>query len=69
MDDLELKPGESVWITVNNLSVKVWHADEGVSVTVYGLNEEESESIAETFALFSEGPHPLEQIVNSLEVP
>jgi len=53
--DYELEEGASVWITVNNLSVNVAWKDEGVSVSVYPLDNESDPSITETWALFSEG--------------
>ena len=39
-NEITLPPGETIWITVNNLSVYVKHEDEGVIVDVYGLGAE-----------------------------
>jgi hypothetical protein len=44
----------SCWITVGNLSVYVKKDDEGVSVDIYPLRDENSDLIAGTYALFSE---------------
>lgn len=48
----EIRNDESVWITVGDKSVHVKHGDDGVSVTIYPLGEEEEDSIAETWAEF-----------------
>lgn len=46
---------ESVWITVNDISVYVKRTDEGVAVDLYPLNDEASDPpLASTWALFSE---------------
>lgn len=52
--ETKLEPGSHVWITVNNLSVHVKHGEEGVSVTIYPLDREMSDSIAETWVTFDE---------------
>jgi hypothetical protein len=52
--DYILKEGESVWITVGNASVNVEHGSEGVGVTLYPLHQETNDSVAETWAVWSE---------------
>ena len=47
--------GDSAWITVGNLSVFIRKVSTGVMLDVYPLGDENSESIASTHALFSEG--------------
>lgn len=44
----------SCWITVNNLSVYIVKADEGVSVDIYPLGDETGETLGSTWALYSE---------------
>jgi len=44
-----------VWITVRNLSVYIRQADEGVSVDIYPLHREVEDSIAGTWALYTDG--------------
>lgn len=44
----------SCWIMVGNLSVYVKKETEGVAVDIYPLNDENSDSLAATYALFSE---------------
>ena len=46
--------GDSVWITVGNISVNVRRTDEGVVVDLYPLHQEMDESVASTYAFFSE---------------
>lgn len=47
--------GERCYITVNNLTVHVKKDDEGVAIDVWPLHDENDESIASTWALYSEG--------------
>ena len=42
------------WITVNNLSVLIKRTGEGVVIDVYPLNDEMSNAIASTWALFAD---------------
>lgn len=49
------KSVESVWVTVNNLSVYIKRTDEGVVVDIFPLNREDGESLASTYAFDSEG--------------
>ena len=50
-----LKAGEeSVWITVNNISVHIKRGDEGVSVCLYPVDKEDSEALVETYATYAE---------------
>jgi len=44
----------SVWITVGDISVYVMRTDEGVVVDLYPLDNENDESLASTYAFFSE---------------
>jgi len=46
----------SVWITVENLSVYVHKTDEGVVVDILPRGDEMSESIASTYAFWTEVP-------------
>jgi len=53
--DYYLKDNEnSVWITVGDISVYVVRTDEGVVVDLYPLDNENAESLASTYAFFSE---------------
>jgi len=45
---------DSVWITVNNISVCIIRWEEGVSVRLYPLNSEDEDCIAETSATWGE---------------
>lgn len=47
---------EAVWVTVDNLSAHLRRTDEGLSMSIYPLGQKDSESLAETFAFFNEGP-------------
>lgn len=54
-DGYALAPGDSsTWITIGNLSVYVRRTDEGASVSIYPAGDEGGESLAETYAHFSE---------------
>ena len=46
---------ESVWITVDTVSVYIKRQDEGVSVYLYPTGHEDEDSIGETYALYDEG--------------
>jgi len=50
----------SVWITIGNISVYLRRADEGVAVDLYPLGHELHDSLAGTWALFSESEESLE---------
>ena len=47
--------GDSVWVTVKNLSVRIAKTDEGVVVDIYPLKQENDEPITTTYAYFREG--------------
>ena len=46
---------DSVWITVNNVSVNIVRREDGVSVALYPLHQETNDCIAETWATWGEG--------------
>jgi hypothetical protein len=46
---------DSCWITVHNLSIYIRPTDEGVAVDIFPLGKEAEESVAGTWALYSEG--------------
>lgn len=46
---------ESVWITVDTLSVYVCRTEEGVVVDIFVLDKESLPPIASTYAFFGEG--------------
>ena len=46
---------ESVWITVDTVSVYIKRQDEGVSVYLYPRGHEGEDAIGETYALYDEG--------------
>lgn len=48
------KKHDSVWITINNISVYVRRTDEGVAVDLYPKGDEMEDSMCGTWALFSE---------------
>jgi hypothetical protein len=49
----------SCWVTVGNISVYIRRNDEGVSVDLYPLGDEDAESIASCWATFAEAePDP-----------
>jgi len=52
-EDLVLT-GESVWITVDNLSVQVRKTDEGVVTSIFVLDHEDDGELASTYAFFNE---------------
>ena len=52
-EDFELKEG-SAWVTVGNISVYIQKAAEGVSVDLFPLGDEMSESLAGTWLTFAE---------------
>jgi len=45
---------ESVWITVDTVSVYIRRQDEGVSVYLYPIGREDEDSIGETYATYAE---------------
>jgi len=53
--DYILRKGhQSVWITVDNISVYVRRTDEGVAVDLYPVGDEMEDAICGTWALFTE---------------
>jgi hypothetical protein len=53
--DYELRPHcDSIWITVNNISVYIKRNDEGVSVDLYPLGLEMNDALASTWLTFAE---------------
>ena len=56
--DYLLKPVEnSVWITIDNISVYLRRTDEGVAVSLYPKGREMDDEIVGTWALFSEAEY------------
>ncbi len=54
-DEFELKPDyDGIWLTINNISLRVRRTDEGVDVRFYALNDENSDALAESFVTFAE---------------
>lgn len=54
-DDYELPANQdSVWITVNNISVYIRRTDEGVVVDLYPAQREMDECLTSTYAFFAE---------------
>ena len=51
---------QSVWITVDNISVYVRRTDEGVVVDLYPLGEEATESLASCYAYFNEAQEEID---------
>jgi len=45
----------SIWVTVENLSVYIHKTDEGVVVDIYPVGQEMDNSIVSTYAFFNEG--------------
>lgn len=45
----------SVWLTVNNISVRVCKTDEGVVCDMWPLNQEDGEPLATTYAFYADG--------------
>lgn len=57
--DYELKEDQnSVWITVDNISVYIRRTDEGVSVGLYPKGREMDDEICGTWCLFTEAEEP-----------
>jgi hypothetical protein len=57
-DDLDYtldSDSESVWITVDTVSIYIKRQDEGVSVYLYPRGHEDEDSIGETYAFYNEG--------------
>ena len=52
-EDYKLEEG-SAWITVGNISVYIRKSDEGVSVDLFPLGDEMTESLAGTWLTFAE---------------
>lgn len=53
--EYELKENEnSVWITINNLSIYIKRNDKKVSIEVYEKGKETEKTIASTYAMFDE---------------
>ena len=46
--------GDSVWITVKDISIHIVAGDEGVSVSLYPVNFEDGDSLTETWATYAE---------------
>lgn len=54
-NEYKLADGEdSVWIEVGNVSVHVKRGDDGVSISLYPVDGENGDSIAETFVTYAE---------------
>ena len=51
---ITLEHDEQILIITKNKETHVKHGDDGVSVSIYNLDDREQESISETWALFSE---------------
>lgn len=51
---LDIEKSNNVWISVKNISVCVTANDEGVSVDLYPLEQEDCESITSTYAFYDE---------------
>lgn len=52
-DELDLE-GKYCWITVDSISILISKKDEGVSVSLYPLDGESEESLAETWLTYAE---------------
>ena len=48
---------DSLWITINNISVYLKRTDEGVAVSLYPKGREMDDEIIGTWALFSEAEY------------
>ena len=57
---------QSVWITVNNISVYVRRTDEGVAVDLYPNRMEMEDSLCGTWALFGEAQERIDEYENEL---
>ena len=55
-DELDLE-GKYCWITVDSISVLISKQDEGVSVSLYPLDVEDGECLAETWLTYAEAEH------------
>lgn len=49
-----IEPGEGIWITVAHCSVNIKHGDDGVSVTLYPVGQEDRDSLSEAWATHDE---------------
>lgn len=45
---------DSIWITVENISVNIRRQDEGVGVTLYPKGHEDEDCLGDTWALYQE---------------
>jgi hypothetical protein len=60
MSDTALKDGDydlvegAAWFTVKNIAIRIHTNDEGVIVDMYPVGEENFDSIASTYAFFTE---------------
>lgn len=61
MKDIKINPNrdyvledESVWITVNNISVHIIKTDEGVVADLYPLGKEDENPMTSTWLMFAE---------------
>lgn len=54
-----------VWITVGNISVYLRRTDEGVAIDLYPVGQEMHDSLAGTWALFSEAENSIEDELGS----
>ena len=52
----------SVWITVNNVSVNIVRREDGVSVALYPLHQEMNDCITETWATWGEAAAESEEV-------
>ena len=48
------KDERSCWVTVDPLSVYIARTDEGVTVDLYGLEQEDGEAIASCYAFYGD---------------
>lgn len=51
--DYTLSDGRA-WFRVKNFSIRIYAVDEGVVVDVYGLNREDEDAVASTYAFDNE---------------
>lgn len=54
-----------VWITVGNISVYLRRTNEGVAIDLYPVGQEMHDSLAGTWALFSEAENSIEDELGS----
>lgn len=53
-DNIYCPKGESMWVTAGNASVNVKNGDDGISVSIYPLNCEMTDSLSEAWATHEE---------------